>query len=73
MDIVLVLVRPFYYYITSPWLHVPITFARYSDFVALPLDFGGKGETFTRKVAAGSTYTVSYNDSIRKEGGPTRG
>jgi hypothetical protein len=41
--------------------------------VALPLDFGSKGETFARKVVAGSAYTVSYDDGMRKEEGPTRG
>jgi len=69
----LALVRPRYYYITSPGLHIPIAFVRYSDFVALLLDFSSKGKAFARKVAAGSAYTVSYNDGIREEGGPTRG
>jgi len=72
-DIVLALVRPLHHHITSPWLRVPTTFVRHSDFVALSLDFGSKGETFARKVAAGSAYTVSHNNGIWEEGGPTRG
>ena len=69
----LVLVRPCHHYITSPGFRIPIAFARHSGFVALSLDFGSKGKAFARKVVAGSAYTVSYNDSIREEGGPTRG
>ena len=72
-DTVLVLIRPLYHHAAPLRFRVLVTFAGHSNLMALSFNFSSKGETFARKVAAGSAYTVSYNGSIQEEEGRTRG